>query len=297
MPATKFICPNGDTVNIQDCLNKCQQSCRCMFLPTLRAIAKSLERNLPLPSVTELLNGTRELYLKKTTDYAVDPRNQLYALHGSGVHAINETQTHGNMLAEERIFNSITSGQLDLYGEILTGDDGTLGDLKVTSSYKLMKALGYYKVDVETGEVYKTGAKKGQPKTRKEFRSDGVRHVLDWAIQLNAYRMLLEENGYTVNQMVIQALCRDASLRIASERGITEPLYLIPINKISDRWIKRYLEAKAKRLSDALETNIVPGECSAHECWNGRKCEGYCPVSEQCKKLSATAQPTTIKVA
>ena len=97
--------------------------------------------------------------------------------------------------------------------------------------------------------------------------------------------------------MVIQALCRDSNLRISTERGITEPLYIIPINKISDRWIKRYLEAKAKRLSDALETNIVPGECSTHECWNGRKCEGYCPVSEQCKQLSSTTHSHSIKVA
>ena len=37
-------------------------------------------------------------------------------------------------------------------------------------SFEVMKALGIYKVDVETGEVYKTGLKKGQPKTRKEFR-------------------------------------------------------------------------------------------------------------------------------
>lgn len=45
-----------------------------------------------------------------------------------------------------------------------------------------MRALGYYKVDVPTGEVYKTGLKKGRPKTKKEWRTDGVRHILDWAI-------------------------------------------------------------------------------------------------------------------
>ena len=78
-----------------------------------------------------------------------------------------------------------------------------------------MKALGYYKKDVETGEVYKTGAKKGQPKTRKELFTDGVRHVLDWALQLNYYRLLLEEENYTVSSMMIQALCRDTGLRLS----------------------------------------------------------------------------------
>ena len=61
-----------------------------------------------------------------------------------------------------------------------------------------MRALGYYKVDVPTGEIYKTGLKKGQPKYKKEWRTDGVRHILDWAIQLNYYRILLEQRGFEV---------------------------------------------------------------------------------------------------
>ena len=65
MPAKRFICPNGDEINMYECLLRCPQGTRCMFLPTLRAVATSLERNLTKPSVTELLSGTRELYLKK----------------------------------------------------------------------------------------------------------------------------------------------------------------------------------------------------------------------------------------
>lgn len=224
MGATRFICPNGEEVKIRECMMRCKHKQRCMFLPTLRAIEQSLHRNLDRPSITELLQGTREMYLKKTQEYSVDPRQQLYALHGSAVHTINQDHTEGNMLTEERINNDITTGQLDLYGQILDETDGTLGDLKVTSSYKLMKALGIYKVDVPTGEVFKMGLRKGQIKTRKELRYDGVRHVLEWAIQLNAYRMLLEEQGYEVKHMYIQALCRDSGLRIAAERGITQPL-------------------------------------------------------------------------
>ena len=68
-----------------------------------------------------------------------------------------------------------------------------------------------------TGEVYKTGARKGQPKTRKEWRMDGVKHLLDWAIQLNYHRMLLEARGFKVDSIKIQALCRDYNLRIAVE--------------------------------------------------------------------------------
>ena len=186
------------------------------------------------------------------------------------------------MLSEERLADDITSGQFDLYGQIADYNDATLGDFKVTSSYKLMRALGYYKVDVLTGEVYKTGARKGQPKTRKEWRMDGVKHLLDWAIQLNYYRMLLEARGFKVDSMKIQALCRDYNLRIASERNISKPAYIIPINKISDRWVKLYVSEKAKRLQAALDNNALPPVCTAKERWHDRKCLGYCAVAENC---------------
>ncbi len=283
MPATKFVCPKTkENIEICQCLEQCTADRRCLFLPTLRSVADSLDRKLEKPTVTELISGTRETFLKKTTEYAVDPMRQLYAIHGSAVHAINENHTEGNMLSEERLADNITSGKFDLYGEIVDINDKTLGDYKITSSYKLMKALGFYKVDVPTGEVYKTGMKKGQPKTRKEWRDDGVRHVLEWAIQLNYYRILLEQCGFTVNNMVIQAMCRDYSLRIAAERNIRKPVYLIPIRRISDRWIKLYMGTKARRLKEALDKKIQPRICNTRERWHDRKCAEYCDVAENC---------------
>ena len=282
MPAKKFICPSGKTIPILKCLNRCQQNERCMFLPTLRAIAKSVDRGIQEPTVTELIAGVRETYLKKTTDYAIDPQKTLYALHGQAVHTLNENCTEGEILSEVRLKDAITSGKFDMYGKILDEEEGVLGDLKVTSSYKLMKALGIYKVDVPTGEVYKTGARKGEAKTRKELRYDGVRHVMDWAIQLNYYRMLLEKAGFTVKRMVIQALCRDSSLRMSAERGIHRAVYLIPINRISDRWLTKYFTAKAKRLQEALKTKTLPPICSARERWHNRKCLDYCDAKQNC---------------
>lgn len=282
MPATKFICPNGQRIRITDCLSSCPNSQRCMFLPTLRAVANSLERNISEPTVTELIAGVRETYLKKTSAYAVEPASVLYALQGQAIHSINELNTQGDILSEERLKDNITSGQFDLFGKILDADDGVLGDLKITSSFKLMKALGIYKVKVDTGEIYKSGLKKGQPKFRTELRYDGVRDLLDWAIQLNAYRMLLESTGFSVNRMVIQALCRDSGLRIASERGIDKSVYIIPINKISDRWLSRYFQHKAKLLRNAIESKTLPPICSFRERWGNRKCLGYCSARENC---------------
>lgn len=282
MPATKFICPNGERVRIVDCLRSCPNVQRCMFLPTLRAVAKSLDRKISEPTVTELIAGTRETYLKKTSSYAVEPASILYALQGQAIHSINELNTQGAILSEERLKDDITSGQFDLYGKILDADEGVLGDLKVTSSFKLMKALGIYKVKVDTGEVYKSGLKKGQPKFKTELRYDGVRDILDWSIQLNYYRMLLEKAGFKVSRMYVQAICRDASVRIAAERGIDKTVYIIPINKISDHWLSRYFQHKAKLLNSAITSKTLPPICSFRERWGNRKCLDYCAARENC---------------
>ena len=89
MPATSFICPDGREIPIIACLNNCPNKERCMFLPTIRAIAVSSDRKLNKPSVTELISGTREIYLKRTTEYAIDPFSTLLALHGQAVHYMN----------------------------------------------------------------------------------------------------------------------------------------------------------------------------------------------------------------
>lgn len=283
MPAKEFICPDGHHVRISECLKHCPLSERCMFLPTLKIIAQSLNRGLTMPTVTELIAGVRETYLKKTTDYAVNPRDVLYALNGQAIHSLHEQNVGENIMSEVRLEDDITSGKFDLYGNLLDNEAGVLGDLKVTSSYKLMKALGIYKIRVPTGEVYKTGAKKGEPKYRFELRYDGVHFVMEWALQLNYYRMLLERHGFQVNKMYIQAICRDSGLRIASERGIDKNLYIIPIHRISDRWLTRYFKHKATILQNSMETNRLPEKCSCSECWHGRKCQAYCDVRSECE--------------
>ena len=71
MPATKFICPDGRKITIKRCLAACPKKERCMFLPTLRAVAESLDRGIKGATVTELISGVREAYLKKI-GYAAD---------------------------------------------------------------------------------------------------------------------------------------------------------------------------------------------------------------------------------
>ena len=46
MGATSFVCPSGSKTKINVCLKQCQSGQRCMFLPTLRAVAESLDRKI-----------------------------------------------------------------------------------------------------------------------------------------------------------------------------------------------------------------------------------------------------------
>lgn len=87
MPATKFICPDGKRIDIATCLRGCSNNQRCMFLPTLRAVANSLDRQISELTATELISGVRETYLKKTSSYAFDPASILYALQGQAIHS------------------------------------------------------------------------------------------------------------------------------------------------------------------------------------------------------------------
>ncbi len=293
MTATQFVCPNHDKILIKQCLSTCPHCIRCMAKPTLETVAKSVaDRNLGRRySVTELLSGTRELYLKKTTDYAINPQDHIFAMHGSAVHSICEHSSSSTVLTEFRLFNDIFTGQIDCYGDVLGNGKKILMDYKVTSSYKAMIALGYYKEEVPTGEIYKSGLKKGQQKMKKVWRYDGVRKLLDWAVQINAYRLLLEEHNFIVDDMYIQLYVRDYSVRMSSERNITKPMYLLHINKISDHWLRTYFSAKKARLDAALKTGTAPGFCSARESWHGRKCSDYCDVHDECKKQYAASLP------
>ena len=285
MGATQFICPSKERIGISECLSACPNAIRCMGKPTLEAVANSVkDRGLgEIYSVTELISGTREVYLKKNTDYAVDPQDQIFAMHGTAVHSICEKHSSSFTLTEVRLSNDIYTGQIDAYGDLLGNGKKILLDYKVTSSFKAAMALGYYKVDEPTGEFYKTGAKKGQEKTRKVIKTGGVRHILEWAIQVNAYRMLLEEHNFKVDDMHIQMYVRDYSLRIAAERNVEKPIYLIKVNRISDHWLKRYFAIKKRRLEEAMTTGTIPAFCSKREAWSGRKCKDYCNVYETCK--------------
>lgn len=303
MPATHFNCKKG-LVPFQECINNCQE--RCMLPRTLRLISRQRKWD-GKPSTTQLLQGTREAFLKIVTEYAINPDDRAFATHGTLTHAKLDKYTGDNELAEERLHDMISSGQFDNYYLEDNQDIKTavLADTKTSGSFKVAKALGIGVVkkdvpvtDEEGNPVrYKTGKKKGQVKTKQETEiKDGFRKDrLDWAIQLNDYRMKIEAAGFPVNKIQIEALVRDGGTYIAKSRGIENNIYLIPINRISDHWIKKYFEMKWNALKHALETGEIPPKCSKRETWGGRKCDGYCDVADKCQAIENGAKLDDVK--
>lgn len=255
---------------------------RCLPARTLRLIGEQREWS-GVPSTTQLLKGTRESYLEITEDFPIDPQDAIFRVIGTKSHGALEQFVGDNELSEERLFDDVSSGQFDIY------DNGVLIDTKTSGSYKVMKALGLKSIDVDTGEIYKSGKKKGLPKTRKEIVNGYHRERLDWAIQLNDYRIKIESCGFPVHTMAIEALVRDGNTFMAQSRGIDFNGRLIPINRISDHWIRRYMATKAKRLHEALKTGEMPPMCSYRETWGGKKCKRYCNVRDICNAIEQEA--------
>lgn len=247
-----FICPDGTSVRHEDCLSSCRMGKRCLSLPTLRHLAKRRVWR-GVPSVTQLLNGTRLEYLRIVKDYYVDPRGRAFALLGLLVHEDLASESNGLFLVSEQNLTislgaslrmSILSGIPDLY-DVLTE---TLYDYKTWGSYAI---------------------------SMLDAKKEPVR-------QLNAYRIMLESRGHGVREMYIQAIVRDGGTWLAKKRGveILMDLFLIPI--IEDRKIISYFRGKAKALKEALVSGYCP-PCSPEDRWYNRRCQGYCEVSKFCE--------------
>jgi hypothetical protein len=69
---------------------------------------------------------------------------------------------------------------------------------------------------------------KGSPKKVKVFyRDPATADFGDWSWQVNFYRLMLEKNGYPVNEMYIQMTIRDGGVHAAKSRGIYNNIYLV----------------------------------------------------------------------
>lgn len=256
---TYFNCPDKVTRSITECLNHCPRpEGRCLSLPTLTAIGKAREWK-GTPSTTQLLNPTRMEYLKIKEAYAVDPFSMAFALLGTRHHGMLEQVANkiDNLVAEWKLDGEI-SGVLDLLEPINGTDEYRLIDYKTYGSYAVKKHV---------------------------FPDDNGkydRHVL--ALQMNNYRFLAQKMGFKVTELKCQITVRDGNTQSAYRNGINFNLIMIPVPILPDDEVIDYFSSKALALKNALAGNTLPNICPPDECWQGRRCRGYCDVVEFCQR-------------
>ena len=285
-----FTSPAGDQIEIQKCLRYGLLS-EYYPLPFLKMCAA--ERIWKgTPSVTQLINGTRMEYLKLTTDYAIDPSDMAFAVIGTRAHKKLEDFDTDISFPEEKLSMADITGTMDLLERQPNGD-WWLQDYKTWGSFKVAKCLGIKKkekslLDNKGNPVFlKSGKNKGKPKTEKIFSRDPKAvDMTDTILQLNRYRMMAEEAlQEPIKVMRVFVFVRDGNTYVADGRGITEKTYYIDVPFNDDLMIDLYFEKKKHHLLLALERKIMPGPCTKIENWEGRRCQGYCAVSEACKAI------------
>jgi hypothetical protein len=290
MPVTKFICPDGIETDKDVCISGiCRMHKRCAPIPFLKqaGLVRPFDGK---PSTTQLLNGTREEFLKLTKPISIKPFSKAFAILGTGAHSALDTNDDWSF-NEERLSDSIASGQFD---RIEKQEDGSwwLIENKTYGSYKVNKALGlvaqkkpafYPNGDpvlyVKSGKGFKAGDQKQETFYLQEGKPD----MDDLILQQNRNRMLVEGSLKTkISEMKCFIIVRDGNTVTAKDRGILETCYYIDVPFMLDEKVDLYFSTKAKALTDALSTGTLPPLCSPSECWEGMKCKNFCDVAEFC---------------
>ena len=286
-----FICPDSYPVEVQQCLAKCRLASRCLTTPTLSHIAEEREWH-GVASTTQLLDGTMLQFLKLTKDFAIKPKSRAFALAGTYHHELLETQANKLGLPAELAL-SVDRNILDLLEPDIDGEtlQWVLSDYKNWGSYRVVKAMGLVKtgkIPDPSGEVYKSSGawgKAGSPKMIWQYQLDASK-ADNWEVemQLNRYKLLLAARGINVSRIQCQITVRDGGLQVATERGVTENMYLIPIRILDSASVTNYFAKKEKDLLQAMESKVWTEVCNIEECWDGARCSGYCEVAIHCPK-------------
>jgi len=286
-----FECPDGSIKPVEECLAGCNH--RCLTLPTLVAIAEERVWN-GVPSTTQLLNGTMMEFLKLTKDYGIDPQSRIFPLLGTRHHQKLELKAKEVGLLSEIALSPDGRDVFDLLEPTSTG--WTLTDYKTWGSYRVQRALGLvgHRFPDPSGAVYKTSGKWGKagtPKWISEFTVDpNAVDLWDAELQLNRYRVMLEDRGLVVTDMQVQITVRDGGLKATIGKGIEFNAKLLPIRMLDNDYVRQYFARKEKALLLALEiyhehdSTFLPTPCDGKESWEDRRCQGYCDVSQHCPK-------------
>jgi len=276
---THFICPDDESIKVEDCMKECRMGMRCLTLPTLAILGKEREFT-GTPSTTQLLNGTMYEYLKITNDYGIKPMSRAFALLGTIHHkALEEKATELGITAEisltgddRNIFDLLEveyKNNLPIY---------TMTDYKTWGSFKVARTLGFKVV----GETMDTSG--GKPRKKKVFEEVSEEaDNFDITMQLNRYKYMLEDTyGINVSKLQVQITVRDGGLQVATTRGINQLIYLRPVAILPKQKVLDYFDSKSEYLVSCLTNKRMPSPWSLVENWEGKRCLSYCEVAEHC---------------
>lgn len=282
---THFICPDKQRILTGDCLAEggCRMGERCASRSYL-LMAKSDRVWKGKPSTTQLIQGTMCSFLKIKHNYAIYPDARAFMIHGTRGHKVLEDSGAGDEISELEI--QFESGDITGIADGIETEKGisVLYDTKTAGSYKVAKALGFFVEDEPTGEIWKSGKKKGEQKTRKVLKRDDSKiDRYEWELQLNRYRMEYEKTGATVRDLKIQCVVRDGNTFIARSRGVFRNVYFFKVRILPDAEVVEYFERKRTALLKAVEQGFWKEVCTKEENWDGLKCQNYCEVAEFCK--------------
>jgi hypothetical protein len=295
MSATKFVCPDGGTIPIEECLSTggCRMASRCATRPFLRAISFDMERAWRGVSPSMAGTGPRCLYLRAIVDYAIDPRSRVWALLGISTHdRLNWKKYTKDALSEEKLGPEGKGGTPDVLEED-ENEPGSyiLTDYKTWGSYKVASAIGMDQVeedilDEEGNQTFfKSGKRKGEKKTRKVWVcTPDSASLTGEEMQLNRYRIFFEEAGFPVSKMQILAIPRDGNTQMAHARGVSDTIYLIPIKRLDNDHVIGFYNTLTNEVTEAFETGWVR-PCNKWESWDGRKCAKFCEVNQECAEM------------
>ena len=299
MPLVGFVCPDGVSIKIHDCLKwqGCRLKDRCCPMAVLRYIA--IVRKYTKVTASMSGNGPRLIYLNEIEDWFVDPDRMMFAFGGTNMHlqlSDQEKRLLDNILAEIKLKVG-TSDVLehDEFHPTDPADWFILYDYKSSGSYAVAKWAGIkvHKedrpiLDADGNKVLlKSGPNKGKVKTKQhreiiEDFSQGDRRAV--SLQVNRYRQGWALKGFNVSKMFVFAIPRDGGTYLAKQRGIERRYYKFPLEFIPDEEVDRYYDGLQRECDEAFETGYAR-RCVNWECWDGERCRNYCEVSVPCIRM------------
>jgi len=263
MSAKYFLCPDEQKRAKTECLERCPRpEGRCLSLPYLYEVGNTRKWR-GTPSTTQLLNPTRMSYLQITKPYSIDPLESAFMVLGTRHHKTLEIVANKikGLIAEKKLSKTDVSqntGILDLLEpDELKDGYYKLIDYKTWGSYSLAKILG-------------------------RSNSNGGYEVNQLALQLNNYRIKVEQLGFPISRLLVQCTARDGGTFTARNNKIDEKVMLIPVDLMDNDLVLDYFYNKTTELLTALETETLPPLCPYEERWGSKRCKNYCNVAEFC---------------